>query len=205
VVGADHLAGVDLLELVAAWQTFTNAEVRATVLPTGCRWAWQPRCWDGWPSTWRASPVPTRPRAPGGPAAAGAALLAATSNEAWIEAWPIRLVGTAFEAMDASRRMQLEALEVGRANPRDLNGSWHAARTVDPAARETYVVIIGESLRSDHMNGCGGDARIQATPVTRCCSATSSRVPTARITPCRCSSRARRQGTRNGCPPMRRS
>jgi hypothetical protein len=163
VVGANRVAGVDCSSWPRSGRRSTPAKFERPCSRTGCRWSRQRRRWDGSPFAWRA-PLARNPRgAPGGVAAVRDRALHVARSDAWMQAWPIKLVGTAAEAMDTNLAPSATLPNLST-NPRDPRASWHAERVVKPAARETYVVIIGESMRGDHINGCGGQERIQAPP-----------------------------------------
>jgi glucan phosphoethanolaminetransferase (alkaline phosphatase superfamily) len=51
-----------------------------------------------------------------------------------------------------------------RASPRPRAADWHAQRPGPVPERETYVFVIGESVRSDRVPGCGGRPEVMSPP-----------------------------------------
>src|SRR4051812_18558360 len=164
-VAADLLRNVNLLELAAEWNTFSRADVLdgiapyrtslvavALALAVLCRW------------TLRASPGHTLTgRVRYVAVAAGTAALALLLPSAtWPRAWPINatLVVTAFLA--DSQALARESTSVQLASPRNPQGSWAAQRGAAPAGRQTMVLLIGESVRADFLQECGGPAGVRA-------------------------------------------
>ncbi|HMC15841.1 MAG TPA: phosphoethanolamine transferase, partial [Albitalea sp.] len=95
---------------------------------------------------------------------AGLALAVSLPNHVWLNAWPIALVPAALAAQSSGVGIELPPTANIRMSPRDRYQSWKASREEKPSDAETYVLIIGESVRSDRINGCGGRAQITAPP-----------------------------------------
>ena len=167
VLGADLLRSVSVLDLLAVSYTFSREEVVDALGPYV------------WPMAaavaavlalatvlWR---VPT-PRPFGShpalaiAALAGAALAVALPAESWRSAWPSALAGAVVESQTGDLGIGLPDRADVRVSPRDRSETWHASRDVAPAAQETYVLVIGESVRSDRIPGCGGRPEVTPPP-----------------------------------------
>lgn len=91
--------------------------------------------------------------------ALGGTALWALSPIALMRAWPLNVITLA--AAQATGRLDLLAtsLPYAQVNPRKPDATWHAARIPGAEApRETYVLVIGESVRADRLAACGGRA-----------------------------------------------
>jgi len=114
-----------------------------------------------------------------------AAMVLLLPSATWPRAWPINatLVGTAFLA--DSQALAHESTSVMLASPRQAKGSWAAARVAAASARQTVVLLIGESVRADFLAECGGPAGVRgvqagalvACDVTAGANATHTSVP----------------------------
>jgi hypothetical protein len=92
----------------------------------------------------------------------GMAVMGAASPGTVVRAWPINVASV--EAASALGRQDWIAMAVPWApvSPRLSRASWSASRRRDvPAAkRETYILVIGESVRADHLAACGGPSAL---------------------------------------------
>jgi len=81
----------------------------------------------------------------------------------WARVWPINVALLAVSSLPGGYRLVGEWLpnSLDR-NPRGEGLSWEASRVLPVSARETYVLVIGESIRSDYLNECGGAHGVRA-------------------------------------------
>jgi hypothetical protein len=164
-IGADLLRDVNLLELAAEWNTFSRSDLVSALAPYRGRllalalvlgvvgWI-VARCESGHRYTARRRHLA---------AVAGTAVLALLLPSAtWPRAWPINaaLVGAAYAA--DSPAVAHQSTSVMLASPRPPHTSWGGLRAAAPAARQTMVLAIGESLRSDYLRECNGPAAVRA-------------------------------------------
>ncbi|MBC5782760.1 sulfatase-like hydrolase/transferase [Ramlibacter sp. USB13] len=162
---ADLLRNVNLLELAAEWNTFNAAEVAEATAPyrwmlAGTSVGLGVLCW------WAARGAGPHPLGAGvrysavlvGTACLAVLLPAAT----WPRAWPVNatLVGVAFAVN--SPAVAHAASSVTLASPRNPQSSWEATRVAAPSARQTMILLIGESVRADFLRECGGPAAVRA-------------------------------------------
>lgn len=168
-IGADQMRNVNALELLVQWRTFSREDVASALppylLPMGLAalglgvLAWV-CCWNREP---RYSP---RRAAAGISLSLLAGLL--LPGLAWSRAWPASGVLAVVSAVSGSSRFA-GAIFPGSAivNPRAPDARWNAQRGNDPGVPETYVLVIGESVRSDFLHECGGSKQSSlVTPVT---------------------------------------
>ena len=161
-VGAHVLRHVDLLDLALQWRTFTAEEVRSTLLPhaalvasaTGLLVAW---CWacareSGMRRFGRAVPVAV--------ALLTVLLVPLVPEAAWLRAWPSNAIVVAVMVATGSQ----PSVHVFRlpmiVDPRDPKATWHAHAT-SAARRQTFVFIVGESVRADYLHECHGPALVR--------------------------------------------
>ena len=165
VLVADYGRGVDALELLSVAYTFRREEVVQALAPyrapaliaAGAVLA-------AFVFLWRSPAQRPSRHARVALALCGVVLLAAVPQAAWRAAWPGSLLGAALEGSSGDTGLPATATAHARVSPRDRFASWGATRAVVPAQRETYVLVIGESLRSDRIPGCGGRAQVTAAP-----------------------------------------
>jgi glucan phosphoethanolaminetransferase (alkaline phosphatase superfamily) len=169
LVAADALRGADLLELLSVRYTFRAEEIadalRPYILPSALAAA-ALLCVAV--VLWRA---PTRRSAAATAAAAalslvGLALALLLPSGGWRNAWPAVLAGAIAEGHMGDAGIGLPATADVRLSPRDRAASWHASRAGEAAAGgETYVVVIGESVRAERLPACGGGPRVSPGPL----------------------------------------
>jgi glucan phosphoethanolaminetransferase (alkaline phosphatase superfamily) len=164
-LAADFLRDVNLLELVAEWNTFSRADVADAVAPYRGRMlaAAAGLAVLGWMTARSTGPhgVPARVRHL--VAAAGTGVLVLLFPLAtWPRAWPINatLIGAAF--VTNSPVMAHQSSSVMLASPRNPNASWGATRAAAAAGPRVTVLLVGESVRADFMRECGGPASVRA-------------------------------------------
>ncbi len=164
VLGADLLRGADLLELLAVRYTFRPVEVRDAAGPyLGTIGAAAASLLALAIFLWR-QPGPRQPRRPAlaGLLVTGGLLALLLPAESWRGAWPSAFAGALLEGQAGDAGMGVEPGETKRASPRPHGVNWQAQRPGPAPEQETYVLVIGESVRSDRVPGCGG--RTQVTP-----------------------------------------
>lgn len=164
VLGADLQRSVNVLDLLAVSYTFGRDEVLdavrpylftlalisvAVLMPIFMLWRG-----DRLPGISTASRL--------GVVFSGAALVIALPNTVWLNAWPVDLLAAALEANSQEIGIELPRTANLRFSPRDRFRTWKGSRKNTPSEAETYVFLIGESVRSDRINGCGGRSRITA-------------------------------------------
>jgi glucan phosphoethanolaminetransferase (alkaline phosphatase superfamily) len=160
-VGAQVLRQVDVVELIALGAV-RPPEVIAALRPyawlvAGCAVLLVAAAALAWPARSGLPPLPARRLWLG--------LVLAVLGLAWwapgaaSRSWPANLL--AVTAAHASHRPDLIAamLPYALVDPRDPGAGWNARR--EPGGhptRETYVLVIGESVRADRLRPCGGRA-----------------------------------------------
>ena len=78
-----------------------------------------------------------------------------------LRAWPLNVISIAAASAIGRDEFISTALPYAPINPRSASASWGASRL--PGAHphsETYVLIIGESVRADRLGGCGGQEQV---------------------------------------------
>jgi glucan phosphoethanolaminetransferase (alkaline phosphatase superfamily) len=113
-----------------------------------------------------ARPAPARWRRPAIAllALAGAGM-AAASPGSFLRAWPINLAALGMARATGQEALLATMLPYAPINPRNPAASWQARRAEAPAVAETYVLIVGESVRSDRLAACGNARAVRpATP-----------------------------------------
>lgn len=169
VVVADVARSANLLELLAVWYTFRPGEVAIALGPyvpalAGVGAGLLAMLVILWPQAPRAPHSPHRRAWLAAVLAAGAALAFALPARSWRDAWPAALAGAALEGQAGDAGVALPALADVRTSPRNRFETWGAQRPAAPPPPETYVLVIGESVRSDRIPGCGGRPQVTAPP-----------------------------------------
>jgi len=96
-------------------------------------------------------------------AISGFALLVSVPNAVWIRAWPANALAAGISMATGSDTLTATLFPNSSiANPRVGKKAWDAFRDAAPPESETYVLVIGESIRSDYLRECGGPARLRA-------------------------------------------
>jgi glucan phosphoethanolaminetransferase (alkaline phosphatase superfamily) len=81
-----------------------------------------------------------------------AALLPAT----FMRAWPLNFLGLGVASATGHPELLSTALPWAPINPRSPKATWSAQRAAAaPRAAETYVLVVGESVRADRLHACG--------------------------------------------------
>ncbi|MBS0445280.1 MAG: sulfatase-like hydrolase/transferase [Proteobacteria bacterium] len=163
-IGADQLRQVDLLELMAQWPAYTATEVTSAMRPYAvliavlaatlailalqCIRASRPSSAYRWRlAVWLAGT---------------AAMVSATPASVWVRAWPADLAAALASGSIHSRALRARLFPMAAGfEPRAPGASWNASRRAAPAARETFVLIIGESVRADFLRECGGPRKVR--------------------------------------------
>jgi glucan phosphoethanolaminetransferase (alkaline phosphatase superfamily) len=81
-----------------------------------------------------------------------------------LRAWPVNVASAGLAFATRSPYFATAAVPWAPTSPRSRQASWAASRDAAPARRETYVVLIGESIRADHLAACGGPASLGLDP-----------------------------------------
>jgi glucan phosphoethanolaminetransferase (alkaline phosphatase superfamily) len=155
---------IDLLELAAQWRFYSAGEVRtalgpyamsmvaAAILLAILAWA----CWRFAPR--RSFGV----RSGLACACVGLALAAAAPGAVWTRAWPLNALTLLASAALAPELISADWFpNSSTRNPRGEGRSWGAKRSMPVPDLETYVLVIGESLRSDYLRECQGSRQVQ--------------------------------------------
>lgn len=163
-MGADFLRHVNLLDLALQWQTFSRAEVAATMRPYAVPIGVAALVLLA--ACWLCARVPEERRfarwLPAGVAAITAVLALVVPRVAWVRAWPLDAALVAASAASGSQSL-LATLRpaLSSVDPRDPGATWHA-RLTSTAARQTVVFIIGESVRADYLRECQGPQGVRS-------------------------------------------
>lgn len=163
-MGADFLRHVNLLDLALQWQTFSRAEIAATMGPyalpiVGTALVLLAACLA-------CARMPEERRFARGLLAGFAAITAILAlvlpRVAWVRAWPLDAALVAVSTATGSPSL-LAALQpaLSSVDPRDPQARWHG-RLTSTAARQTVVFIIGESVRADYLPECHGPERVRS-------------------------------------------
>lgn len=168
VVAADLLRSVDVLELIAVSYTFGRGEAQEALLP----YAWPAAAATAVALAilallWRHTDA--RPRfgtgARAGVVLCGVVLGLALPTQSWRNAWPMALGIAVVEARTNDIGLGPgPGQEDARATPRSRFENWEARREAAAPGRETYVLVISDSVRSDRLAGCGGRPQVTAPP-----------------------------------------
>lgn len=171
VVAADLLRNVNLLELMlsgannlaegfAALAPYALAMSLATLaLLALALWP----VFAGSPARASSPPWEKGRVARAGLLAAGVAL-GAFWPAAFIRAWPINILTLGVAKASGRNDIVATALQYAAVDPRDRAATWQAGRIqTRDGQRETYVLVIGESVRADRLRACGGPQNIAVT------------------------------------------
>ena len=164
-LGANALRGVDLLELLLQWRTYSRQEVQSALQPYAavstvvCALV-AALCWAAW--RWAPTHRPTR-RMRAAVVIATLPVAFAVPRATWPHIWPVKplLVVT---AVPGDSRWIADRLfpKVSTTNPRSPSARWNASRMPGAPASETVVFIIGETVRNDFFRECHGPDRVRA-------------------------------------------
>jgi glucan phosphoethanolaminetransferase (alkaline phosphatase superfamily) len=164
-MAADFLRGADLLALLLQWRTFSTVDIGGAARPyvwttladvaalAGFAWT----CWRVVPG--RAAGFRTRVAVFALTAAAAAVVPPTT----WLRAWPVNGALVVATTVSNSRVMaQYLFPDSSTVDPRNPASRWNASRVAGAPASETVVLVIGETIRNDFLQECGGPARVRA-------------------------------------------
>lgn len=165
IVAADVLRSANLLELLSVRYTFKESEVKDALLPyagylAGAAVALLALLVLLWGHAVR--PTATVRLVVG---LTGLSLFLALDRNSWRNAWPTVLAEPLVEGHIGDGGLGLPPMADVRASPRDRFESWQASRENPTDTPETYVLVIGESVRNDRLPACGGRAEISPPPV----------------------------------------
>lgn len=166
VAVADAWLSVNLFELLAVSFTFREGEVLHALRPHLVTMALAAALLLAMlVALWRAPPA-SRPRPAARAAVALMGLLLALTLPAasWRNAWPGALAMSALQGNAGDGGIALPGLPNTRNSPRNRFETWDAHRERSSDEPETYVLVIGESVRSDRVPGCGGRPQVTAPP-----------------------------------------
>jgi len=89
----------------------------------------------------------------------GIGLAAWVPSLLWLRAWPLNAAAVAVASSAGSRSIDMLLFPNNSlSNPRPADSTWHPSRGVTPETQETYVFVIGESVRADALRECGAPA-----------------------------------------------
>jgi glucan phosphoethanolaminetransferase (alkaline phosphatase superfamily) len=85
----------------------------------------------------------------------------AVFHDTVLRAWPLNVIAIAAASAIGRDEYISTALPYAPINPRSASASWGASRLpgLHPQS-ETYVLIIGESVRADRLGACGGQKQV---------------------------------------------
>ncbi len=85
----------------------------------------------------------------------------AVFHETVLRAWPLNVISVAAASAIGRDELISTALPYAPIDPRSASASWGASRLpgLHPQS-ETYVLIIGESVRADRLGACGGPKQV---------------------------------------------
>lgn len=165
VVAADRLRHANLLELVSVAYTFRAGEVAQALRPYAIPAALMLLALLALlAALWRGPAGPRRRPLAAALALAGLLLAVTLPAAAWRQSWPAALLVATLDAGTGDAGLAVPDVDHARASPRDRLEQWQASRAEAPDRPETYVLVIGESVRSDRIPGCGGRAAITPVP-----------------------------------------
>lgn len=157
-VSADILRNVNIVELVVESQAYSSTEIVDAISPY--------RYWIALTALivaallmllWKRAPKSSAsPYAVPAVIILGAALIIMVPAMVWVRAWPMNLISVGIAAANADNETLLSLLPFANIDPRDHTSSWGGHRAIAPSSHETYVLVIGEAIRSDRLPDCGG-------------------------------------------------
>jgi len=164
VVGASLLRAVDALDLLLQLRTYSSAELEEALSPyagmaLGSLVLVSALAWGAWRHA--ASRSPTRRLRVAAVVATLAAALVLPATTL-VKLWPLEpALATASVATNAHWLANRLYPEASTFDPRDPAASWHATRAPGASARETVVMVVGESVRDDYLKECDGPALVR--------------------------------------------
>jgi len=154
---------IDLLELLSQWRQFKPQEWLSALQPYALELLLVPTllallagaCWH-W--GWRPARRPLLLCA-----ASGLLLALWAPSAVWPRAWPANLLLLGISQLPGGQRLVGDwAPHADDDNPRGDGRSWQPRRLQAAPQPETYVLVIGESLRADFLGECGGRWKVRA-------------------------------------------
>jgi glucan phosphoethanolaminetransferase (alkaline phosphatase superfamily) len=164
VLGADFLRGVNGLELAEVWYTFRREEVIAVLRPYFVPFGAVAFALLFLGFQIRSVPRPQSLQLFALIAMTGVLIAVCFPAPSWRAAWPLVLVDTLTEATRGEIGIGVPSTADSRTSPRKTTDRWTAHRGTPLSAKETYVLVIGESIRSDRFPGCGGRQEMAQMP-----------------------------------------
>jgi glucan phosphoethanolaminetransferase (alkaline phosphatase superfamily) len=164
-LGAEFLRSVNLLELIMLSGTMEFHEAWAAVRPYAASIATAAALLLALAfAALKAAPEPAaapawwRRRGLAACALATCGLVfALAAPSALLRAWPLNLLGLGVAKASGRTDWLATALPYAALNPREATASWNARRLdAAPPTDETYVLVIGESVRADRLGACAG-------------------------------------------------
>jgi glucan phosphoethanolaminetransferase (alkaline phosphatase superfamily) len=161
---ADLQTGVNLLELVAQWRTFAREELIDALRPyvgwfAAAVAALAVLAAILWPR--RRTTRPALSLRLGGAAMAAAVLFCMPAADR-VRAWPINALLVTAVAVTDMPGWGAPATMAMSVSPRDPASIWGAEQKPAVAGRQTFVFIVGETVRADFLRECGGPSRVRA-------------------------------------------
>lgn len=163
---ANSEKSVDLLDLLEQWRTFSRGDVANALQP----YAWPLAGAVAAVALWGYATcrlADSRIKKPARALLAGAAATALIAvawlpGTLWARAWPLNTILITASALSGMPGIAAYSTPSTATNPRVAGTRWNAIRSPDAAAdAETYVLVIGETLRSDYLSECGGPGKIR--------------------------------------------
>jgi glucan phosphoethanolaminetransferase (alkaline phosphatase superfamily) len=92
---------------------------------------------------------------------AAAVTCGAVFRDTVLRAWPLNVISVAVASAIGRDEFIRAALPYAAINPRSASASWGATRLpgVHPQ-NETYILVIGETVRADRLGACGGQEQV---------------------------------------------
>src|SRR4030095_3436572 len=90
-----------------------------------------------------------------------AVICGAVFHNTVLRAWPLNVISVAAASAIGRDDLISTALPYAALNPRSASASWGASRLpgLHPQ-NETYILIIGETVRADRLGACGGHKQV---------------------------------------------
>jgi glucan phosphoethanolaminetransferase (alkaline phosphatase superfamily) len=163
-MAADFLRNVDLLELVLQWRTFSATDIESSMRPylpvaIATMVGLALLCWTC--HRWRLGQAVSR-RKVALVVIGTAALVLAMPIAIWLRAWPMNALLVLASAIPDSPVLADHLFPVSSTiNPRSPSARWNAVRATRTAEAESFVFVIGETIRSDYLRECGGPSLVR--------------------------------------------
>lgn len=165
IVGADLWRNVNLLELLAVLDTFSQDDINSALAPYANHilalitlsllmavLLWN-RCTITISEKYSYSLV-----------GVGVILIFIYPPMMLARSWPINILSS-FVASNTKDLAYVSSLfPNANTSPRPPTSTWNAHRAVAVDAPETYVLVIGESIRADRLRECGGRQKMHSSP-----------------------------------------